>query len=138
MDFEVKAILTHKATIQVLNNPMLGPEYGSGDCEITVIDAESDWSNIQTVTVGESSIIPTVSPTQTPTPTLSPTDALTPEYTATATPSDNPMQPQTQQEAAFGMDWQLIVIAALVAVVAALAVVMVLQRKSGSRKMGTP
>jgi hypothetical protein len=98
----------------------------------------SGWSNTQTVTVGESSITPTLSPTQTPMPTLDPTDSSIQQNLGTATPTESLMQPQTQQEAAFITDWQTAVIAALVVAVAALAVVVVLQRKSGSRKTGTP
>ena len=38
----------------------------------------SGWSSTQTVTVGESSVTPTISPTQTPMPTLNPTNSSTP------------------------------------------------------------
>ena len=84
-----------------------------------------DWSNIQTLTIGNA-VIPTNTPT-----TLSPSIAPSPSASATpstpattAQPTQNltSVQPDTQTDVLFGIDWKETAIIVLIVMVAVLAV----------------
>lgn len=95
----------------------------------------SDWSNTQTVTVGENSIAATVAPTpiaQTPDPTVTP---IVPSKTAN---SDNIIYEGIHEGLMFTFDWQTIVIATLAVAVVLLAAAVMLQRKHSIRKTKSP
>lgn len=85
-----------------------GPLYFAGET--------SEWSNTQTVTLGNASSSHSSNPTQ----------------TTTQNPTTNPTNSETQQNPLFEFDWQMVVIAGLAVVVVLLVVVVVLQRRRGS------
>jgi hypothetical protein len=86
---------------------------------------ESDWSNIQTLTMDNAQVS-----TSTPTATVSPPE-LTPVPTATTTPTTTPIQPNTQSNTELSLTWEQmgLVISVVVVAVLAVAVLALWQRK---------
>jgi hypothetical protein len=94
----------------------------------------SGWSNTKTVTVGDTSFTPVDTSNPAQTPTIEPTQ--TPTVTPTTTPTAYFPQSEIQDaENVFllGLDWDKIVIIALVIMVTALVIVVFWQRKKGGR-----
>jgi hypothetical protein len=86
---------------------------------------ESDWSNTQTLTMGNPQ-------TPTPAPPVSPTapaSTATPTPTAFGSPTSSPAQTGTQSGAGFKLTWEEVALAVAVVVIAALAVALVLSRR---------
>jgi hypothetical protein len=128
VDFQVQAIVGHI-------------DY-AGDGYYTFVGQAGDWSsNIETLTIGSGQTT-TASPNPAPQssndtvlPTLpTETPLATPTQSVTTTPTANPVQSGTQNMPLPPVDWQTIIIVALVVTVAFLAIIVVLQQKSGSRK----
>jgi hypothetical protein len=128
LDFRVKALegyyLPWGESIMVLGYDFYGQE--------------SDWSNIQVLTLGEvgTTAVPidaftatTPQPTQTATPTQAPTNE-TPQPSTVGTD-----QSLLQGTVAFGLTWQNFAIVILCVIVAGLAVALVFTRKRDSNKM---
>lgn len=93
---------------------------------------ESDWSNIQTLTIGAA-----VNPTIAPTMTISPTTSITPTYT-TQNPTSTPIQPNTQSEKLFGFSWEHLVLGVSAVVIIVLVVgLAMLWRKVASKSVTT-
>jgi hypothetical protein len=80
VDFQVEALVGHDSQMWVIEHPFY-PTIGGHSAPAVAYDESSEWSNTQTVTIGESQT-PTPSPTTTPTPTapnMGPTSAPTQE-----------------------------------------------------------
>lgn len=105
MDFRIQAGIGYVTSF----------EYFMDGYMYTLNGETSDWSNTQTVTIGDigTSTAPTALPTQ---PSSAPTAS------PTGNPTANPAQPDTQTGVLFGLDWQTVVIIVLVVVVVVLAV----------------
>ncbi len=87
---------------------------------------ESDWSDIQTLTVANPQ-----TPTNAPTPPVSPPEVTSiPTPITQASPTINPaaVPPNTQSDALLGFTWEQVVILAAVIVIVILSVALVLSR----------
>jgi hypothetical protein len=124
IDFEVQAVLSYTNTTY------------SGSCftgSQTILVGQSDWSNAQTVTVGNPTPSSTLSPYSTPNPTFNP-------YFPTPTnsppnPTTTPNQPKTITGVLFGANWEqtILVIMAVVIAVLVVVLVVVLLRKATAK-----
>jgi hypothetical protein len=92
----------------------------------TFYGEESDWSNTQTVALGNSQT-PTLTPTAPP--TLQPTATPTIPPATTQPPTTNPEQPNGEVETNFAVTWEQAALVVCVAVIAALAAALALSRR---------
>jgi hypothetical protein len=114
-DFQVQALIGHI-------------DYG-GDGFYGFIGQAGDWSNTQTVTIGNSS--PSITTTTAPTPTSE--NTFPQAKTPTSNSTNNPIQSSNQQNAATEFDWQAVVITVLGVCMVLLIVVIAVQQRRLSK-----
>jgi hypothetical protein len=115
LDFRVQAVIGYSYYVWSLGGGPL--PIGT---QFRLVEA-GDWSNTQTLTIGNDEVT-----TQTPPPTTThPPNTQTPTQNSTVTP----LQPVTQTDVLFGLDWKETAIIMLVGIVAVLATALVFSRR---------
>jgi hypothetical protein len=126
VDFQVQ---TQVGYIAAIPSGLLAGDFYS------FIGETSDWSNTQTLTVDDTTAIPsqTTEPTSTPTPSPAPTN-LSIQNATTTIPTTSSAQPNTQRGVVSGLGWEQVTVIALAVAVVALIVVVAVQQKRLSAK----
>jgi hypothetical protein len=121
VDFQVQAQIGY---IQEMGNSYTARVWGNS---YNFTGQSSDWSSIQTITIGSNEVTitqPTISTSQSP---VQPIPTATTE--PTRNPTQIPIQPNTQTGVLSGVAWKDVALAVACGVIAALAVALVLVRR---------
>ncbi len=116
IDFRVQECFVYFTVVE--NPPLPIPGYEPYSKVLNVVDA-SNWSSTQTLIIDETKSTTTI-PTKHTQSSPAPTETATP----TLNPTETPTVQESQTDAEFSLDWEQVVIASLVVVVAAMAVCM--------------